>query len=436
MSEPNRSLLTEGILPAEADRVPTPQLQMTHVPHPDAPPKFQRCALLVGARGAGKTFLLRHRRHFVQPGALYINLRVELQTLARAYGIGSQATDLPADLETLVRRQAVALVALAIARELLDNGSAVRKFDAALLGPLIPKVVRPSARALDKDSAADLRRAVRALPDDAWLDDGLESADLMEFLLDIARSLDAQLTLFLDRADDVPSAAIAPLVGLLDQSAPYILVLAGRPAVAHAIPSQHDSGSVPGDHYDVIHLGVDPYSDVWQDFSSEAVRNYLAINAVDLPNARSVGWCHQLGRDSLRRSARLVQVAVATAHDIDLRAEQVVTLQSTLLAKIRGEMRTLHPDFAAYLGGIKEQVGVRLAKGPQIALELEIQDARSAFDLLGERDKFSQALLRAIRSEALSLPQGVLWHPYELPTRFEMAPLVAWDGRNTEWIQS
>jgi hypothetical protein len=435
LREPNQSLRTEGVLPAEADRIPSDQLRDTHVPHPDAPLEFKRSALLVGVRGAGKTFLLRHRRHCVQHGALYINLRVELQSLARAYGIGSQAADLPADLELLVRRQAIALVGLAIARELLDNEPSVTSFDSALLEPLIPKHCRPTTRWLDITSLSDLRRAVRASPDESWLDEALLSADLVEFLLELHHSLDLSLTVFLDRADDVPAAAVSPLVGLLDQSAPYILVIAGRPAVAHAIPSLHDSGAVPTDHYDVIHLGVEPYSEAWQEFSSEAVTRYLAANNVQLADGPTFRWCYRLGRDSLRRSARLVQVALATGDDLDLRTRQVAQMKATLLAKVRGEMRTLHPDFPAYLRSLRDQAGPRLSSGPQVALEVEIEGTRAAFDLLGERDQFSLALLRAIRSEALCLPQGMVWHPYELPNRFEILPLIAWDGRNTAWIQ-
>lgn len=436
VSQSARALLTEGVLPAEADRVPTEQLEATHVAHPDAPTEFKRSALLVGVRGAGKTFLLRHRRHFIHHGALYINLRVELQSLSRSYGIGSQASDLPADLELLVRRQAVALVAIAIARELLDNESSVTSFDAALLDSIVPRHCLASDRHLDSSSLSDLRRAVRASRDEAWLDENLHAGDLVEFLVELARSLDIPLIVFLDRADDVPAAAVAPLVALLDQSAPFILVIAGRPAVAHAIPSLHDSGSVPTDHYDVIHLGVDPYSEAWQEFSAEAVSRYLAANDVQLPHPDEMRWCHQLGRDSLRRSARLVQLALASEADLELRMQQVTQLQTTLLAKVRGEMRSLHPDFPAYLRGIKEEAARWLSNERQVALEVEIEGTRAAFDLLGERDKFSLALLRAIRAEALCLPQGVLWHPYELPSRFEITPLLAWDGRNAAWIQS
>jgi hypothetical protein len=312
----------------------------------------------------------------------------------------------------------------------------VTSFDSALFESLVPKHCLPTTRLLDTAGVSDLRRTVRTSPDESWLDDNLLSGDLVEFLLELNRSLDQPLTLFLDRADDVPAAAVAPLVGLLDQSTPYIVVIAGRPAVAHAIPSLHDSGAVPTDHYDVIHLGVEPYSEAWQSFSSEAVARYLAANDVQLPDAATLRWCHLLGRDSLRRSARLVQVALATGDSLDLRVHQVAQLQATLVAKVRGEMRTLHPDFPAYLRSVRDQAGTSLSRGEQVSLEVEIEGTRSAFDLLGERDQFSLAILRAIRSEAICLPQGVRWHPYELPNRFEVNPLIAWDGRNTAWIQS
>lgn len=435
LSDP-RVWLPEGVLPAEADRIPSEQLGDTHVPHPDAPMEFRRPTLLVGVRGAGKTFLLRHRRHCVQQGALYINLRVELQSLSNAHGIGSQAADLPADLELLVRRQSSALVALAIVRELLDNEPAVSRIDAEVLSPLIPQTCRPTERWLDISRLMDLRRAMRACSDDLWMDDSLAGGDLVEFLLELHRGLDVNLTLFLDRADDVPAAAVAPLVALLDQSAPFVLVIAGRPAVAHAIPSMHDSGAVPTDHYDVIHLGSDPYSAVWQEFSAEAVSKYLAVNGVQLPDDSSLDWCFRLGRDSLRRSARLAQIAVGTTSDHDRRRGQVAQMQATLLAKIRGEMRTIHSDFPAYLRKLKEEAAEALSSGEQVALEVEVDGSRAAFDLLGERDQFSLALLRAVRSEAFCLPSGVTWHPYELPTRFEVLPLVAWDGKNDSWILS
>jgi hypothetical protein len=71
------------VLPADGEKLSAEQIDHTHVPHPGLGRFFRRSTLLIGTRGVGKTFLLRHRKHTTHMGAVYINLVSCLQCLSR-----------------------------------------------------------------------------------------------------------------------------------------------------------------------------------------------------------------------------------------------------------------------------------------------------------------------------------------------------------------
>lgn len=75
---------------ADGETLSGEQLAETHVPHPGVGTYLQRSTLVVGSKGAGKTFLLRHRKHTTHPGALYINLFKTLTSIARDSGLGGR----------------------------------------------------------------------------------------------------------------------------------------------------------------------------------------------------------------------------------------------------------------------------------------------------------------------------------------------------------
>jgi hypothetical protein len=101
------------LVPADGEKVSAEQIAETHVPHPGVSSSFGRSTLLIGSRGVGKTFLLRHRKQTTHKGAVYINLVDTLASIARDAGVGGRSLVFP---EAQARRICAKTAALLASR--------------------------------------------------------------------------------------------------------------------------------------------------------------------------------------------------------------------------------------------------------------------------------------------------------------------------------
>lgn len=417
---------------ADGERQSSEQLVETHVPNPDAPIAFQRGTLLVGSKGVGKTFLLRHQKATRCPGAIYINLPKKLFSVAQATGIAGKTTTFDPILGRAVQGKTLALIAC-LAYEELYNDHNILTDDLTLLNALLPNslALTPSSAIT---SPYSLRAAVDAEPLDAWSSREISHQLLVEWLAYLANLAPERLYLFLDRAEDVAIPCVQALLPLLDQSVPFITVIAARPAVAQVIPAQHNSSLVPGDHYLVEHIGVAPYSPAWMNFATKCITRYLEANRGSVQDNVDILWAVEMARDSIRNAILYSQFAI-DLENVELRLQAMNRQRQLFLSSVIGELLPVTSDFRDLIREFQQKAGVaRLETQSPFQLTIHIDDVRSQLPLLGKRGKLQEILLKALRAHAFYLPAGCHWHPYELPIEFALAPLLLWNGRNTRWI--
>lgn len=419
---------------ADGEKVSSRQLTSTHVPHPGIGDHFSRSTLVIGSRGAGKTFLLRHRKQTRHRGAIYINLPKALHSIGSDAGIGGRALDFSDEQRTRIRSKSGALIAINALEMCCREVQNDMDLKLTVLDPVLPPILRSRTKTTEI-STSKLRGQVGAYELANWtLTAGC--AELAEVLEQISERYPLPFALFLDRAEDVPLPSVEVVLKLLDQSVSVLVVVAGRPAIAQLVPTTYDPTFTPGDHYDLVHLGTQPYDPAWIEFSLQATRNYLAENDISMPDGADMMWTSRLARDSIRRAVSFAQIAIDTAGQrlLQERIDQLTRIRALQLKTICADLIPEYKSFREILNHLQREAGPRLATQHQFRLSMEITNRGTQLSMLGEPDRLRDFILRAVRGEALFLPAGQQWHPYELPMQFELAPLLAWDGSNTKWI--
>ena len=421
------------ILPADADKMSTEQLTEAHVPHPGIPRAFVRSCLVIGSRGAGKTFVLRHRRHTAHPDAIYISLQKTLRSLASDAGVGGRTVIYPPDLAATLTSKAMAILATTISQRVAERGLPEHVVVDALR-PLLPRGIQPLSGASDLPAIA---KAVNGSRLDEWPEPARHL--LFDFIEQVYELTSGSLALFFDRADDAPLPALSLVLGLLDQSLPCLVVVAARPSVSRVLAGGFDPTLIAGDHYDVFHLGSQPYAEAWRTFLLESLTRFLAVNEVLGVPVSELSWLPHFARDSIRDALLLAQ-AISTAggsNSLDARREVLLNVRAQRIDRARTALHPAVSDFAAFTRLVQRRCAKAL-DGPPLPVVLRLGDAslQPQLSLLpAGQDRRTLTLLDGMRAEAFHYPPGTLWTPYEIPTRVELAPLLAWNGRNDKWIQ-
>ena len=424
-------------VPADGEKLSTRQIEETHVPHPGVSEHFKRSTLLIGSRGVGKTFLLRHRKQTSHPGGIYINLVDTLHSIARDAGIGGRSLVFTEEQARRIRAKTAALIASrAIELCVREIGEAIA-LSLTLLDPLLPSDLRMPLPATSVSTKA-LRFAISTSSLSSWPAED-HTHILTDLLSELANVYPHKLTIFFDRAEDVSIPSLGVLMQLLDQSVEALVVIAARPGVAQLLQRDQDPTLIPGDHYDILHVGVNPYEDSWQNFVESATRNYLAANEIAIPEGLGLRWTCHMARDSIRQAVNFAQFAISTSTDVAFgqRITQMAAAREQLLRVVRQQLIPEHADFRNVIDHVHHhpRVSNRLSEGSPFYILLRVVGHSPQQSLLGEKDPLSDYVLRAMRGGALFYPPNHHWHPYELPGVFELAPLLAWDGRNDQWIK-
>jgi hypothetical protein len=422
------------VFPGDAERIPSSQLRETHVPQPGAPLAFRRSSLVIGCQGTGKTFLLRHRKQTTHHGSVYLNLLKALHSLARDTGLGGRSVPLPAEDTKRIQAKTAALIATAVTEQCAKEAGGEVAVSLRVLDPVIPAPLR-TRRRCSVAAASEMRRAVNALDVAAW--PVADSAPLfLDALAGIQDAYPLPLALFLDRAEDVPTPSVRILLQLLDQSSGVLTVMAARPGISQLLPAGHDPTLVPGDHYDLYHIGADPYEKLWQSFGVQATKNFLDAQGIACPGESDLQWAVTLARDSLRLAQEFAQIAAATpsVQQLDERRRAVNALRSRKLVSTSVALVTRDGDFGNIVKSLQGRVRARLGTEPQFPVLLQMDESQRDLSLLSTTDPVRSYLLRALQIEALYLPPGRHWHPYVLPGELELAPLLAWNQENLKWL--
>ena len=115
---------------------------------------------------------------------------------------------------------------------------------------------------------------------------------------------------------------------------------------------------------------------------------------------------------------------------------QIYRARERLLRAVRQLLLPEHSDISNLMDYVQHHpdIAERLSDGIQLSVLLRIVGQPAQLSILAERDQLEDFLLRAMRGSALFYPPGTDWHPQELPDSFELAPLLAWNGKNIKWI--
>jgi hypothetical protein len=414
----------------DGEKIPDEHLRSVYRHPPLVPDRFNRGALVVGSRGAGKTTLLRFQKESHPGVALHVALNTELASLSKQTALGPLSPTTSATQEELLGNKATSLIAVSVA-ERLAKKSITPPWDElreCLPGGALPSKRGGLAEFLAKTKINVSRGALDefgAVP---------RTRPLVSFLSSLGRrceQLGLPLLLLFDKADLVIPAALIPVLETLDQAAGYVAVVATRPGHGGLSLARSADSSSPGDHYDVVYLGLWPRSDDWRAFVESAIQAQPSIGSLsgiadDLRNAVVA-----LSRDSVRvglEAFAYIQASPANAHrQLSTALREIQTRQ---LTGIQAVLRDSHPDFPDFLERVRHAV---LTKGPiRGPVTLSIESGRSArlFDGTSELSTFLDA---ALRSAALCVAEGDVWVPGGTSRRVEVPPHLLWRDGDPLW---
>jgi len=423
-------------VPADGEKVSTEQIAQTHIPHPGVSDHFKRSTLLIGSRGVGKTFLLRHRKQTSHQGGIYVNLVDTLHSIARDAGIGGRSLFFTEDQARRIRAKTAALIASRVIELCIREAGESSSFDVALMEPLIPWKYRKPLSS-NASNARKLRYAISTSSLSSWPAQD-QTNILIDILGELAEVYPHNFAIFFDRAEDISIPSLAVLMQLLDQSVGALVVIAARPGLAQLISRDQDPTLIPGDHYDVVHVGANPYTASWQEFMESATRNYLAANEITIPKDLQFRWVCGMARDSIRQAVNFAQSAISgnAPAPFSERAEHMRAAREQLLRIVRQQLVPEHADFRNVIDYVHHHTDItrRLSEQTPFHVLLHIVGDAQQQSLLAEQDPLDDYVLRAVRGGALFYPPGYHWHPYEIPRTFELSPLLVWDGKNDTWI--
>jgi len=103
----------------------------------------------------------------------------------------------------------------------------------------------------------------------------------------------------------VSPAFLRPVIDILDQSSQYLALVAMRPGHAARVIGGSEHDAVAGDHFDIIHLGIHPYSQEWVDFMLQAVSAQIQESRITPKIEELRHGVISLARDSVRTALEL-----------------------------------------------------------------------------------------------------------------------------------
>src|SRR5580658_4001557 len=146
----------------DGEQIPDDRIEEIFQQPPGLPVRFLRSALIVGARGVGKTTLFRYLRKIHEGVAVHVSLVTEFASLTLQTGFGPLAPEIPKELEAGIIGKASALLATCIALRLVKRGISV-PLDA--MGQCLPNEIRAElTSATTIDVMSNLRTKVAETP--------------------------------------------------------------------------------------------------------------------------------------------------------------------------------------------------------------------------------------------------------------------------------
>jgi hypothetical protein len=415
----------------DGEQIPDDRIREIFRRPPDLPSSFERSALIVGSRGAGKTTLFRFLKVSHEGTPIHLALAGELATFAQDAALGPLGVA-SSDLQAQVAKKANSILAVSLAARFLRRRL---KINRDLLQDCLPKAHfntprRPThewcRNTLDHIASLDLHHFSYAhVP--------RTLARFVASAAEQATSKGTPLLLLLDRADMVVPAALRPVAELMDQSIHYIALVAMRPGHAATIFSSEELGPVAGDHFAVIHMGSEAYSPDWQQFLDDAVSAQLGGLSLAALSDEIKQHIFALSRDSLRtalelllasRDAAAANLEKALSRALrDLRENQIVASQRVL--------QGTHPDYRRLIGHVRK---IAADSRGHITGPVQVRiEQRAVAGLWEENSRVDDFINSALRSRAACMPNGKPWAPGIRIREIEIPPIALWSEGDPHW---
>jgi hypothetical protein len=419
----------------DGEQIPVDKLTTVYRRAPEAPESFDRNTMVVGPRGAGKTVLLRYQARKHAGATLYVQLSIIFERMTKASGYGPFSTHIPPDRAALLDSSATSLLAARLARKAvqfrLDVPNLLQEY--LPIAFLKPTFQRPPKQRIDSYYKA-LWMELQNLPLEAFK--GVNVDGFQYYVSQIGRvfrNAGKDLLILMDRADVAAPPLFGPILRLLDQSANYVVVLAVRPGQSLYVSEHTREQVIPGDHFDMIHLGLRPRSTEWTTFVENAIEAQLGEQYAGIP---PIVRSHVLllARDSVRNAldiftdyVRSPEVSRDAVLERSLERFQANLLKSasTIVHRFGLDLRSMADRLRQTAAG---------SNGSGRPINVSILPGRKQGNLFTDTGfELNAALQFAMRMGAVSMPEGERWFPGEPIRAFEIAPILAWRPGDYFW---
>jgi hypothetical protein len=414
----------------DGEKIPYEQLDEVFQQPPDLP-AIHRSSLIIGAKGVGKTTLLRWLMKQHSGPVLWLALAPDLAAIGKEQGYGALTIELHSDEIRRIAGKAASLAAVRFAAGALERDLSVDV--SALQNCIPPAVARLNRGRLNVGRLNKLHATLGERSQHEFEEIGA-SRSLQALVASVGRSsLEAgrgPLLLLLDRADMVSPAACTGVFQVLDQAETYTAVAAMRPGPSLASSLIDEPiRAVPGDHFDVVSLGTNPRSDAWRSFALETLgtQPQLAPVLKDIPE-EVVDAVLTLARDSLRVAIDVLGAATLRSENLQELPVQVEKAlgdyRANLRLSSRETLRQFLPDSNSLFSNLRQEV---MQAGGQTAgpVTLTVKGMRQS-TLLERAGDVDRLFSVGLRCGAFYLPEGERWAPGDQPQEVEVAPLLIW----------
>jgi hypothetical protein len=413
----------------DAEKLTDSDLEQVFRLPPGVPHEFTRSTLLIGARGVGKTTLLKYLEH-QGSSSLYISLLEELGTVVKDNLLPGATTHEDRLRQHKERTQVELLVSVSVLRVAAEKGLTLNLDSMRSLLPVVLSHVESA-------EPSGWLRSVRMELHKPW--SGSQASDdakgtlgkVLAAVSQLATMAGSTLTVLFDRADMIPASAARPIVELLDQHGRFVSVVATRPA-AHSDPDWGViPGVVPGDHYDILHLGVEPRSPEWTAFVQACVKAQLGDALVQRRVPQHVlDSIAYFCRDSVRIALELTFDTLQLPGDWDDALQSALKRsRSALLDRADAALKRWHPSTRRLIESWRERLlpakGVlSLRQVLELAVKRPVRQA--TLDLREAPRAVDSFIASALSVGALCPPSSEGWLPGKRMSAVEVQPLLLW----------
>lgn len=204
-----------------------------------------------------------------------------------------------------------------------------------------------------------------------------------------------------------------------------------RPGHASEVFSADRLGAVPGDHFNVVHMGRTPYTAEWESFLHEATKAQFGGT---LPLGGDLArYAFALARDSLRVALELMLACrgAQAPRAGEVLNQAIELVRENHLVAAQRVLQPHHPDYRRLVGEIRKKAlkSHGSVRGPVL---LEIAESRPP-GLWGGRTRVDWFVDAALRSRAACMPSGQIWAPGAQTRVIEIPPVVIWDAGDPHW---